>query len=352
MTTTKYNMKTALNRFRIISTLIGLLVLAAMFVYQGPRKDPEGFNVLCTFLPVYVFTTNVVGDTPGVHVDLLVSADSGCPHSYNPRASDLKRVADADLILANGLGLEPFIERLRHDKPGKVLTVSDGCDLLPSRNAPASAPADEHEGDEAADEHAGHHHAPGETCTEPHAHASGAYNPHVWVSPREAIKQVRSIAGHLAAADPPHAEAYRKNADAYVARLEALNARLEAVAGGLQRREIVTFHEAFDYLARDMRLNVVATLAGLPDEGASARRMADVIRAIRESKAAAVFYEPAYSDRSARTVAHDAGVPMYPLNPFNSIAGKPARDSYERVMDENLRTLQQALGGPASQPAR
>ena len=346
MTTTNYNMKTALNRFRVISVLIGVLVLSAMLLYQSPRSAPEGFNVLCTFLPVYVFTTNVVGDTPGVHVELLVSPDSGCPHSYNPRASDLKRVADADLILANGLGLEPFLDRLQRDKPGKVLTVSGDCDLLPSRNA-----HDEHAEHEDADEHAGHQHAPGEACTEPHAHSNGAYNPHVWVSPREAVKQVRSIAAHLATADPAHADAYRKNADAYVARLEALNARLEAISAGVQRREIVTFHEAFDYLARDMHLNVVATLAGLPEEGTSARRMADVIRTIRQSKAAAVFYEPVYSDRLARTVAHDAGVPTYPLNPFNSVQGKPSRDSYEQVMDENLRTLQRALGGPTSAPA-
>ena len=297
------------------------LITAALLANRAARKpdtpaQAEPFRILCTFLPPYVMTLNVVGDTPGVAVELLIAPETGCPHGYSARAKDLKRIAAADVIVANGLGVEGFLERLTRGETTPLITLSDGCEVLPARC---------HGHDHDAD------------------HDHGEINPHVWVSPRQAIRQVESLVARLSEIDPERAEQYRENGAAFSARLETLHTEMKAAADRFENRNVVTFHDAFDYLAHDLDLHVVATLAQDPSHAPSAGEMARIIDAIKRADAAAVFYEPAYSDRLARTVARDAGVPVFPLNPFNSIDGEVTARSYEEVMRANLETLQQAL---------
>ena len=257
----------------------------------------------------------------------MLSPDLGCPHDYSLRPADMVRVNRADLIVVNGLGAEPFLGTLLADKPrDKVLTISDDAATLPAD--PADADADEHE---AGPAHAAHHH-------------HGQYNPHVWASPSQAAREVRTLARKLAAADPAHADHYRANAERYTRKLEALAERMRVAARGFKTRNIVTFHDAFAYLARDLDLDVIATLTVDPQTGASANQMGQLDRAIRQNHVAAIFYEPAYSDAVAKALARQTGVPAYPLNPFNYFEGPPDAASYERVMEQNLATLQRALG--------
>jgi len=349
-------------RRRIILLIAVVLAILAVVVFLPSGRDSKEaarLRVVCTFLPNYVFARNVVGDTPGVNVRLLVSTDVGCPHNYVVTPADLKAVAQADVIVANGLGLESFLDMLRRTNPkARVITISDDCDVLQSRDShhhehhtaepPASTPTTEHID---AHNHEGHeHHDRGavhaEEADDHHddEHAGPEPNPHVWVSPAQATKQIRSLARQLAEVDPEHAGRYQANAEAYIARIETLRRRMKDAAAGFANRRIVTFHDAFAYLAKDLDLEVVATLTLDPSRPPSAAEMADVIKTIRETGAAAVFFEPAYSDTVARTISRDAGVPAFPLNPFNSLDAKPTERSYEQVMEANLGVLAKALG--------
>jgi zinc transport system substrate-binding protein len=326
----------------VLLAALGILVVVSMLPTQraGSKSAtrPEGtrLSVACTFLPMYVFTRNVVGDTPGVQVELLVAAGVGCPHDYAVRPRDRKLAADADVIVANGLGLDAFVKELTDD-PGKILYLAEGCDVI------RDGQADEHDHDHGHD-HAGHDdHAHGPECN--HGHDHGPINPHVWVSPRQAAVQVRALGEGLAARDPEHAAAYRANAAAYIDRLNTMYERMRAASQRFANRRIVTFHDALAYLARDLDLEVVATLTQDPEHAPSARRIADTIGTIRETRPAAIFFEPAYSDRLARSVSSETGVPMYALNPFNTVEGTPGPRSYEDVMEQNLRVLIEALGG-------
>ncbi len=296
--------------------------LAIIAAVGAPARsaDPPKKQIVCTFLPMYVFTLNVVGDTPGIDVRLLISSDLGCPHDYAVRPADMKLIADADLIIANGLGMEPFlVELLKPGNRATVLTVSGDCD--PIRIAEK------------------HDHAPGEKCDHDH----GSVNGHVWTSPGEAIKQVNNLARQLGQADPERASRYLANAEAYSIRLRALKKEFADAAAEFTRRRIVTTHDAFAYMARDLGLEVVAVLESEPGKAPSAGRMAATVDTIRSSGAAAVFYEPSSSTRVAQTIAREAGISAYSLNPFNSLRNRPIADSYETVMRENLTTLRKAL---------
>lgn len=386
-------------RFRLLSpvfavTLIGLfLVVSALWPKSKAAANDDGkLRIVCTFLPVYVFALNVVGDDPQVDVQLMVDRDVGCPHSYSLTGRDLKLISRADLLLANGLGAEPFLHQLLRGRPKlKVLTLSDQCDLIGEPGAIAAVRAAEaqfqqaHQGEgcdhqgcehaahdhdacehadcEHADcDHEGHEHAHDDhdhaECQGHHDHADEGQthshdadvNPHTWVSPRQAARQVRTLAVKLGREDPDRAEAYKANAEAYAQRLEALAARMEAAALTFKNRNIVTGHASFDYLARDLDLNIVATLRVIPGETGSATEMARVIDAVRAHNAAAIFWEPPFGDKLAEAVARETGRPVYPLNPFNTDAGLPdprtpedKRRMYEDVMEKNLSTLQRAL---------
>ncbi len=172
-------------------------------------------------------------------------------------------------------------------------------------------------------------------------HGHGDVNPHTWVSPRNAILQVRAIEKALSAARPASAGAFRRNADAYVSRLSALAEEFEAAAKTFRRRNIVTFHNVFDYLARDLGLTVVGEIETAPGQEPSAGEIRNLSRTIRERKVPVVFSEPQYSPKLADALAREAGVPVRVLDPVAT--GSPALAAYEDAMRRNLSTLKEAL---------
>ena len=152
---------------------------------------------------------------------------------------------------------------------------------------------------------------------------------------------MREIEKALSAARPAGAGAFRRNADAYVSRLSALAAEFETAAKTFRRRNIVTFHNVFDYLARDLGLTVVGEIETAPGQEPSAGEIRNLSRTIRERKVPAVFSEPQYSPKLAEALAREAGVPVRVLDPVAT--GSPALTAYEDAMRRNLSTLKEAL---------
>jgi ABC-type Zn uptake system ZnuABC Zn-binding protein ZnuA len=280
--------------------------IAFLLAYAPCAGAAEPLRVLASFLPMEIFTRNVVGDTPDVAVESMLPASMGCPHDYALTPGDMKKIAAADLFVANGFGMEEFLgEPVRRANPTiRVVVTARGVRPL----------------------HEGH---------------DGDVNPHTWVSPRNAILQVREIEKALSAARPGLARAFRRSADAYVSRLSALAAELEEAAKTFRRRNIVTSHNVFDYLARDLGLMVVGKIETAPGQEPSAGELRDLARTIRERKVPAVFSEPGFSPKLAEALAREAGVPVKVLDPVAT--GSPAPTAYEDAMRRNLSTLKEAL---------
>jgi zinc transport system substrate-binding protein len=268
----------------------------------------ETLRVLASFLPMYLFARNVVGDAPGVTVEMMLPASLGCPHDYSLSPGDMRKIAESDVLIANGFGMEEFLGApVRRANP-KIVVVETASSVAPLR--------------------AGGDH--------------GEINPHTWVSPRNAILQVRAIEKALADLSPENAPVFRRNADAYAIRLEALARDFDETARRFRNRRIVTFHNIFDYLARDLGLTIVGSIEETPGQEPSAGELRDLVRTIRETKAAVVFAEPQYPERLAATVAREAGVPVRLLDPVST--GSVATTAYEDTMRKNLQTLAETLG--------
>ncbi|MDD5761588.1 MAG: metal ABC transporter substrate-binding protein [bacterium] len=284
-----------------------VFLVAFALAFAPPAGAAGPLRVLTSFLPMEIFTRNVVGDTPGVVVVSMLPASTGCPHDYALTPGDMKKIASADLFVANGLGMEEFLgEPVRRANP-RIRIVETARAVPPIR------------GDR----------------------GRGDVNPHTWVAPRNAILQVREIEKALSEARPGGANAFRRNADAYVSRLSALAAEFDAEAKTFRRRNVVTFHNVFGYLARDIGLTVVGEIETAPGQEPSAGEIRNLSRTIRERKVPVVFSEPQYSPKLAETLAREAGVPVRVLDPVAT--GSTALTAYEDAMRRNLSTLREAL---------
>ena len=263
----------------------------------------QSLRVVTSFYPVYVAALNVTAGIPGVEVSNLASPHVGCLHDYQLTAGDVRRLADADILLVNGAGMEPFLGKVAQQSPKvRVVEVSEGIPLLDD-------------------------------------------NPHVWVSLEGARRQTENIAAALAAAAPDRVDAFRANASAYNASLSALEEKMRAALAPYAGTPIVTFHEAFPYFARDFDLDLAGEIEREPGAEPSARELADTVKLVRERKVKALFAEPQFPDQSAQVVARETGVRVYSLDPVVTGPSDPeeARGAYLRALEKNLEVLQEAL---------
>ena len=281
-----------------------IAVLAGAFFSTHPAWcATKPLRVVTSFYPVYVGALNVTAGVDGVDISNLTSPHLGCLHDYQLSAGDVRKLSDADLLLANGAGMEPFLDKVAGQSPSlRVVEVSDGIPLMDG-------------------------------------------NAHVWVSFDGARRQVDNIASALAAAAPDRADAFRANADNYKARLTELEERTRAALEPFAGTPIVTFHEAFPYLARDLRLEVAGVIEREPGTEPSARELADTIKLVRERGVKALFAEPQFSDQSAQVIARETGLKVYELDPVATGPAEPdaARGAWLAAMEKNLAVLQDAL---------
>lgn len=240
---------------------------------QASASSGEGKpRVLATFT-VLADMAQVVG---GEHVQVESLTKAGAEiHGYEPTPSDVRKAADADLILANGLNLEAWLEQFLQDANAPAVTVTEGI-------TPLSIAEGEGE---------------------------GYPNPHAWMSPVAAQTYVDNIAAALADLDPAHADNYRANADAYKQDLTALQTELVESLSHLSdhQRLLVTCEGAFSYLAADAGLDEAYLWAVNSDGETGARRMMELTDRVAVSAVPAVFCESTVPTRTMEQIATDTG---------------------------------------------
>lgn len=271
----------------------------------GEKTAAEELTIVTSFYPMYVATINITNNIPGVKVINMAQPTAGCLHDYQFTPDNLVTLSEAQIFVVNGAGMENFMDKVVSQLPElKVINASNGIQLL------------EGHGEEGA-------------------------NPHVWVSISNAILQVKNIGGQLAALDPEHAAQYNANTAAYVSKMEGLKTRMHQSLDDVEKRDIITFHEAFPYFAEEFNLNIAAVVEREPGSEPSAAELADTIQIVKESGINAIFTEPQYSARAAETIANETGAKVFILDPV--VSGPLEADAYIKIMEGNIKTLQEAL---------
>ncbi len=175
-----------------------------------------------------------------------------------------------------------------------------------------------------------------------HHHHEGA-NPHLFASPRMAAKLTMNIAVELSKADPEGAAVYFRNAQAYSKRLNELADEMTALGKKLKNNRIIQPHGIFDYLARDMGLEIIAVTQAHGQEP-SAAEMTELVKTIREKKAGAIFTEPQYPEKVGKVLARETGIPIAMLDPVATGPENAPLDYYETIMRKNMKILNTTLG--------
>ena len=269
------------------------------------NNTEKPITIAASFYPMYIFTLNVAKNMPNVKVIDMTKPITGCLHDYSVTPDDMKNLEGAQFFITNGAGMESFLGKVTSQMPNlKIVDSSKGIPLIKGEG---------NEGD----------------------------NPHLWVSISNAITQVGNIGDQLSALDPTNAAKYKENTSAYIAKLEAERDKMHQALDGVKNRDIVTFHEAFPYFAKEFNLNIVGVIEREPGSEPSAKELAETIDKVNSLKVKALFAEPQYSTKAAETIAKETGAKVYTLDPV--VTGPMEADAYINIMDSNLKTLQEAL---------
>jgi zinc transport system substrate-binding protein len=289
------------------------LVAAVAAACQETPAPPSKPLVVASFYPMYEFSRQVAGDRAEV-VSLVPPGVE--PHDWEPSPQKLVEVQNARLLVYNGAGFEPWVDKLLHDVTGKkiiVIETTRGLDLIPAT-------------------------APGP--------AAGGGDPHAWLDPVLAQSQVEAIRAGLAQGDPANKAAYDEHARAFRARLAALDAAFQAGLRDCEHRDIVVSHAAFAYLARRYRLTQVAVMGLAPESEPSPAEVAAIANLARRRKVTYIFFETLVSSRLAETLAREIGAKTLVLNPIEGLTKEEAAagKGYVDLMEANLQSLRTGLG--------
>jgi len=312
-----------------ISPMLAVLTAAALAACQAggaapspggsapaQSTDPDALRVVATTTVLADFVRNVGGTE--VTVDSLVPK-GGEVHTFDPTPEDIANVADADLIVMNGLGLDEWLGDLAADAGAADTPVVELAEDLDGVTYLA--------GEEEEDGHAGEE-----------------FNPHLWLNVAYARRYVEKVTDALKAADPADAATYDSNAAAYQARLSELDAwalqQIESIPA--ENRKIVSFHEAFPYLAAAYGLEIVGVAVEAPGQEPSAAEIAALIDAIREASVKAIFSEAQFPNDLVDRIAAETGATVE-ADLYNDSLGDPPVDTYEGLIRWDIEKIVAAL---------
>lgn len=290
----------------MISMLAVCLLLAGCGDTKSAKKDDGSLRIVTSFYPMYIATANITKGVEGVEVVNMTKPQTGCLHDYQLTTDDMKTLEKADVFVANGAGMESFLDKiLQQNKNLTIVDASKDIQLLKNEDEE---------------------------------------NPHVWLSVPNAIQQVKNIQNQLSAADPKHADAYKANADAYIAKLTDLNKEMHNALDNVPNKDIVTFHEAFPYFAQEFNLHIVKVIEREPGTEPAPKELEATIEEIKPLAKKVLFTEPQYSPTAAETIARETGAQIFTLDPVvTGVADEGALDAYINTMKQNMETLKKAL---------
>ncbi|HET6839368.1 MAG TPA: metal ABC transporter substrate-binding protein [Bradyrhizobium sp.] len=284
-----------------------LWLLSLALVIPAPAAHAQGsLDVVASFSILADFVRNVGGER--VHVATLVGRD-GDVHVYTPAPADAKKIADAKLVVINGLGLEGWLPRLVQSAASKAAIVTASRGIAPRK-------------------------------------LGAGVDPHAWQSVTNAKIYVSNIRDAFNAADPAGAEVYRGNAESYLAKLDALEREVREAVAQIPptRRKVISTHDAFGYFAAAYGIEFIAPQGVSTEAEVSARDIARIIGQIRATKIPAVFLENISDSRLMRRISDETGASVGGTLYSDSLTDeKGDAPTYIDMVRHNIKALTSAL---------
>lgn len=288
-----------------------IIIISALFFaicLYGISEASERLDVTASFYPL----AHLAEEVGGNKVDVIrITPGNIDPHEYEPTARDMIKIQNSNILILNGAGLEPWAKKIKDDlkkKGVRLLVMSESLDLQRAGDA-------------------------------------GRYDPHIWLDPLIAKEMVEIIGTAFISADPQNQEYYLSKGKDYINKLLQLHEKYKEGLASCKRREMIVSHDAFGYMARRYDLEVYPISGLSPEEEPSPKKMAEIVKIIREKQIKYIFTEALVNPKTAETIAHEAGAEILTLNPVSGLTDDDIRAgrTYISVMEDNLSNLRLAL---------
>lgn len=292
--------------FLCLSFLI-LLIFTACSAQEKP--DDGRLKVYTSFYPVYDFAAKIGGDKINLKNIVPGSAE---PHDWEPTPKDMQLIADADMLIYSGYGMEQWLEKLTAAAENDALLLVEAGEGVITENTDG-----------------------------------GIYDtdPHIWISIKNAVLEMENIKNALCQADSENASYYEDNFMKYKAEFEALDKEFEEFVSGCDKKDIIVSHAAFSYLCQDYGLNQIAISGLSPEEEPEPSRMAEIVDLAKQNDIKCIFFEPNSDKKAAQILADEIGAEMLELNPLECLseAEQENGNDYLSIMRKNFQALKEAL---------
>ena len=274
----------------------------------GPINDK--LQVTTSFYPLYFFASEIAGDKAVVYNITPAGAE---PHDYEPTPQDVARMEDSKLLILNGGKFEAWGDKMKDNLKNKPTIIVAVGEALINQDVVED----------------------GEVVRDPH----------VWLSPVLVKKEVAAIVQGFVQADPENASYYETNAEKLGKKLDGLHAEFRQGLSSCQKKDIITSHAAFGYLAREYNLNQVAISGLSPDEDPSPQKLREAADFARKNQVKYIFFESLVSPKLSETIAYEVGAQTLVLNPIEGLSDDEINQGkdYFTEMRNNLTNLKIAL---------
>jgi ABC-type Zn uptake system ZnuABC Zn-binding protein ZnuA len=296
----------------VVSVALATLACGPGSGSTGPAAgsgDPSGGATLKVVTTTTVFA-DIVQNVGGSRASVTSIIPPGVgPEDYEPKPEDARKLADAQLIVSNGVGLDDFLDRLLTSAGGDQprLVLGEGIPVIT---------------------------------------VDGEPNPHFWLDPTLVRDHyLPAIAAKLTALDPEGKSTYDANAASYSATLDALDADLKTKVEEIPAadRKLVTFHDAFPYFAKHYGFELVGVILANVGQEPTAGELAALVETVKAAGVTAVFSEAQFSPKLAETLAQEAGVTKVVTTLYNDALGPAPADTYLGMMRWNVDQIVAAL---------
>lgn len=292
------------NKYVFVTVMLAVLLflgvgLTEIYVNHTEEKEDGQYTVVTSFYPMYIAALNVAGENDHIRLENLSEPQTGCLHDYQLTPADMQLLSTADAFIINGGGIESFLGEVAEQYPDlTIINASEQVGLIED-------------------------------------------NAHAWMNIEDYMTQVKTIEAELSAADPADAEQFSENADAYLAKLSSLKEQADAVKPLTEGKNIVIFHEAYEYVAEEFGMQVSYVMDLDEERQVSAGEVADVVRTVTDGGVRVILAEELYGKDMGDTVESETDAKVCYLDTL--VRGDYDADSYLNAMQQNITLLKEAF---------
>jgi len=305
--------KNNMNKIFLVSLIIIVGLGGLLFLNNSTKINSSSngkLQVTTSFYPMYFFASLIGGDKANV---FNITPAASEPHDYEPTTQDIARISRSNMLILNGGKLEAWGDKIKDQLQGTNVVIVTAGDGLANKQI--------------------------------NENGQMIQDPHVWQNPLLAKKEVEAIEKGFEKINPKDASYFQANAKKLEGELDQLDVEFKQGLASCQKKDFVTSHAAFGYLAAQYGINQVAISGVSPDEEPSSQKLAEITDLVKKENIKIIFFESLVSPKLSLTIAQETGATAMVLDPIEGISDDnlKAGKNYLTVMRDNLSNLQIAL---------